>query len=244
MGKNKNLPKLLERAKDQINDGELKYFTKDMLSIRVEDVLNDSCFYLSAGADITPIVAFKDIIYSFILCDLDLSNSIEGIDNKFNGILVKVKDRLIQQGFLEIQKFNLGKDFLGIEDRPYSYQNVSKMINCEISFWSRENKIYSVMYINDDNTYIYKELFIKNYIIPKAICEYKPEGGGFYANTEFFKARTLTVEQKNNVMPDFYLGHKFLDSIGNADQYELITDNVKYFGDYGGEGLYLFKKMN
>ena len=244
MEKNENLPKWLERAKDQIKDGELKYFTKDMLSIRVEDVLNDSCFYLSAGADITPIVAFKDIIYSYILCDLHLYNSIEGIDNKFNGILVKVKDRLIQQGFLEIQKFNLGKDFLGIEDRPYSYQNVSKMINCEISFWSRENKIYSVMYINEDNTYIYKELFIKNNIIPKAICEYKPEGGGFYANIDFVNPGKWTLEEKNNIMPDFYLGHKFLDSIGNADQYELITDTVKYFGDYGGEGLYLFKKMN
>ena len=86
------------------------------------------------------------------------------------------------------------------------------MINCEISFWSRENKIYSVMYINYDNTYIYKELFIKNYIIPKAICEYKPDGGALVSNIEdVVNPGKLTVEEKNNIMPDFYLGHKFLD---------------------------------
>jgi len=229
-----NLPKWLERAKDHIKYGNLEHFTMDMLHIRVKDILEDSCFYLSAGADITPIVAFKDIIYSYILCDEYLYNSIEGVENKFNGILVKLKDRLMQQGFLEIQKFNLDTNFLGLENRRFYNGYISKMKNCEISFWSREKKFYSIIYINHDNTYTYTDLYIKNKIIPKAICEILPEGGSLCSNDEDkANPNTLTVEEKKNVLPKYVLGHLY--SIGDIAKYEKLTDEVKYFGDYGPE---------
>lgn len=232
MKNNDNLPKWLERAKDYIKFGQLEHFTMYMLHIKMKEILKDSCFYLSAGADITPIVAFKDVIYSYILCDEYLYDSIEGIDNKFNGILVKLKDRLIQQGFSEIQKFNLDKHFIGIKDRHGSNGYVSKMKNCEISFWSREDKIYSVMYINHDNTYTYTDLYIKNEIIPKAICEILPEGGSLCSNLEKQGGGpTLTVEQKKNVLPEYVLGHTY--SIGDIEQYEKLPDKVEYYGDYG-----------
>lgn len=232
MENNQIIPKWLERAKDHLQYGKLEHFTMDMFHIRVKDILEDSCFYLSAGADITPIIAFNNVIYSYILCDEYLTNSIKGIDNKFNGILIKVKDRLIQQGFLEIQKFNLDKHFLGIKDRHWSNGYISKLKNCEISFWSMENKIYSVMYINHDNTYVYKDLYIKNGIMPKAICEILSDGGSLCSNMEDQGGGpTLTVEEKKNVLPEYALGHT--NSIGDVELYEKLPDIPEYFGDYG-----------
>lgn len=231
MEQNNNIPKWLSRANDHIKHGYLEHFTMDMLHVRIKDILTDSCFYLSAGADITPIVAFKDVIYSYILCDEYLYDSIDGIDNKFNGILVKLKDRLIQQGFCEIQKFNIDKHFTGIKDRHWSNGYVSKMKNCEISFWNRENKIYSILYINHDNTYTYSDLYIKNEIIPKAICELLPEGGSLSSNEENKGGGpTLTVEEKKNILPEYVLGHTY--SIGDHEKYEKISDEVEYYGDY------------
>ncbi|MDX2283488.1 MAG: hypothetical protein NW241_04970 [Bacteroidia bacterium] len=229
-----DMPKWLRKAKYRIESGRLEHFTIEMLHITIRDVLEDSCFYLSAGADITPIVAFKDIIYSYILCDEYLYDSIKGVDNKFNGILVKVKDRLIQQEFFEIQKFNIDKHFVGIKDRYWGNGYVSRMKNCEISFWSRENKIYSAMYINHHNTCAYTDLYIKNDIMPKAICEILSEGGSLCSSLENQGSKlTLTVEEKKNVLPEYVLGHTY--SIGDIAQYEKLPDKVEYFGDYGPE---------
>ena len=100
------MPRWLERASRDLRDDDLQYFTKNILRVDIKEILEDSCYYLSAGADITPIIAFKDIIFSYILSDKN-PNSITGIDNNFNGVLVKLKDRLIKQGFTEIQKFLL-----------------------------------------------------------------------------------------------------------------------------------------
>lgn len=233
MEKSPNFPSWLKTARDLLYRGRLDHFTFDMLHVRVDDILNDSCFYLSAGADITPIVAFKDTIYSFILCDEDLVDSIKGIHNRFNGILVKLKDRLNQSGFKEIQKFNLDKHFLGIRDRRFLGGYNSKMKNCEISFWSRENKLYSIMYVNHDNSYTYQDLYINRGIVPKAICEILPEGGSFCSNEETSNPNTFTVQQKKNVLPEYVLGHLY--SIGDVEQYEKLSEKVEYFGDYGPE---------
>jgi len=185
---------------------------------------------LSAGADITPIIAFKDFIYTYILCDEYLYDSIQGIDNKFNGILVKLKDRLYLQGFREIQKLNLDKKFLGIKDVRFSNGYVQKMENCEFSFWTYEDMLYAVLYINHDNTYTYKDLYINNEIVPKAICELIPEGGSLCSNEESVNPNTLTVEEKRRILPQYILGHTY--SIGDIEQYERISGDVDYFGDY------------
>jgi hypothetical protein len=201
----------------------------DMLYVRLKDILTDSCFYLSAGADITPIVAFQNIIYSYVFCDLDLWTSIEGIENKFNGVLIKLKDRLNEQGFIEIQKFNLDKRFLGIKDIRWSNGYVSKMTNCEISFWNKGDNIYSILYINHDNTYTYSDLYIKHEIIPKAICELLPDGGSISSSEESVNPNTLTVEEKKKVLPEYVLGHMY--SIGDYEKYERISGDVEYYGD-------------
>jgi hypothetical protein len=213
------MPRWLERASRDLSDDDLRYFTKNILRVDIKEILEDSCYYLSAGADITPIIAFKDFIFSFILSD-----------TYFNGVLVKLKDRLIQQGFTEIQKFNLDKRFLDFSDDDYEMGDTYKLENCEISFWKNGESIYSILYINFDNTLTYQNLYIKNRIVPKAICEISPDGGSIYSFEEN-RFRSFSPKDKKLILPEFALGH--LDTIGDREQYEKIKDNVDYFGDYG-----------
>ena len=235
------MPRWLERASRDLRDDDLQYFTKNILRVDIKEILEDSCYYLSAGADITPIIAFKDIIFSYILSDKN-PNSITGIDNNFNGVLVKLKDRLIRQGFTEIQKFNLDKRFLGFRDIHYEMGDTYKLENCEISFWRYGDSIYSILYINFDNTLTYQNLYIKNRIVPKAICEILPDGGSITSWKENGGQSNLSPMEKKLILPEFALGH--LDTIGDREQYEKIKDNVEYFGDYGygRDGLEMFRR--
>jgi len=234
------IPRWLERASRDLRDEDLQYFTENILRVDIKEILEDSCYYLSAGADITPIIAFKDIIFSYILSDKN-PNSITGIDNNFNGVLVKLKDRLIQQGFTEIQKFNLNKRFLDFSDTHYEMGHTYKLENCEISFWKYGESIYSVLYINFDNTQTYQNLYIKNRIVPKAICEILPDGGSILSWEESSQSNFSPMEKKV-ILPEFALGH--LDTIGDREQYEKFKDNIEYFGDYdwGRNGLEIFKR--
>ena len=236
------MPRWLERASRDLRDDDLQAFTDKISSVHIKEILEDSCYYLSAGADITPIIAFKDIIFSYILSDTNLYNSISGIDNKFNGILVKLKDRLIRQGFTEIQKFNLDKKFLDFRDIHYEMGDTFKLENCEISFWRYGESIYSVLYINFDNTLTYQNLYIKNRIVPKAICEILPDGGSITSWKENGGQSNLSPMEKKLILPEFALGHLY--SIGHREEYEKIKDNVEYFGDYGygRDGLEMYRR--
>jgi len=224
------MPRWLESASRDLRDDDLQYFTKNILRVDIKEILEDSCYYLSAGADITPIIAFKDFIFSYILSD-----------TYFNGVLVKLKDRLIQQGFTEIQKFNLDKRFLDFSDDDYEMGDTYKLENCEISFWKYGESIYSVLYINFDNTLTYQNLYIKNRIVPKAICEISPDGGSIYSFEEN-RFRSFSPKDKKLILPEFALGHLY--SIGHREEFEKIKDNVEYFGDYGygRDGLEMFRR--
>ena len=234
------MPRWLEKASRYLRDYDLQAFTDKISSVKIKEILEDSCYYLSAGADITPIIAFKDIIFSYILSDKN-PNSITGIDNNFNGVLVKLKDRLIKQGFTEIQKFNLDKRFLDFRDIRYEIGDTYKLENCEISFWRYGESIYSVLYINFDNTLTYQNLYIKNRIVPKAICEISPDDGSIYLS-EQYRSSNFNPKEKKLILPEFALGHLY--SIGHREEYEKIKDNVEYFGDYdwGRNGLKMFKR--
>lgn len=218
---------------------ELKYnsitdFKWRFSNIKIIDILENSCFYLSAGADITPIVAFKDKIYSYVFSDLYLYSSIENIENKLNGILIKLKDRLEQQGFVEIQKFNIDNIFLEINERRQPKSNEFNLKVGEISFWEYENNIYSILYINKDNTNVYTELYFKNKIMPLAICEILPEGGTLDHNRiAISRYIPLNSIQKIKIEPQYVLGHIY--SISNIENYIKLDTKIEYFGDYGPE---------
>ena len=63
------MPRWLEKASRYLRDYDLQAFTDKISSVHIKEILEDSCYYLSAGADITPIIAFKDFIFSYILSD-------------------------------------------------------------------------------------------------------------------------------------------------------------------------------
>ena len=148
---------------------------------------------------------------------------------------------MIRQGFNEIQKFNLDKRFLDFSDDDYEMGDTYKLENCEISFWRYGESIYSILYINFDNTLTYQNLYIKNRIVPKAICEISPDGGSIYSFEEN-RFRSFSPKDKKLILPEFALGH--LDTIGDREQYEKIKDNVEYFGDYGygRDGLEMYRR--
>jgi hypothetical protein len=227
---------------DELNDrffrDDLRHLTERILHLDIEQILNESCFYLSSGADITPIIAFQDKIRSFIYCDLYCYDGYPNIDNRLMAILIKLKNRLNQQEFREVQMIKIDKRFLKIEDIRYSDGSVSKMAGAELSIWEKDNKFYSLIYINWDNSEAYKSLYVNNKLMPKAICEILPEGGSIG------KHSIIKIPYKYR-MPEYSIGHNY--SIGNCNDYELISDKIEYFGDYGPEfgsnyGKNLYKK--
>lgn len=74
--------------------------------------------------------------------------------------------------------------------------------------------------------------YIKNEIIPKAICELFPDGGSISSKEESVNPNTLTVEETKNILPEYVLGHMY--RIGDNEKYERISASVEYYGD----GLY------
>ncbi|NMC76803.1 MAG: hypothetical protein GYA60_05865 [Candidatus Methanofastidiosa archaeon] len=61
-------------------------------------------------------------------------------------------------------------------------------------------------------------------------------------DTDENKYGKFKPEEKKKIMPELVLGH--LDSIGDREKYERITDKVEYFGDYSwsSENLFIYKK--
>lgn len=213
----------LDEFYDHFHRNNLNHLTERILHIDITQLLNGSCFYLSAGADITPIVALQDKIRSFVFCDLDLYDSIPDIKNRFSGILIRLKDRLFQQGFIEIQAIKVDKQLLGISDINYSHDYVSKMEAAELSIWKKNELIYSLLYINWDNSEAFHSLYVKNKIIPTAICDIIPDGGTLGPGSK------ISIPYKYR-MPKYSIGHTY--SLGKPEDYELITNDIEYFGDY------------
>ncbi len=226
-------PKWLRNEEGVINHRRLCNFTMNMLKLDIKDLLEDSCFYISSGADITPMVAFQDFIYSYVFCDLDLWSPLRGIRNKFFGMLIKVKDRLYREGFREVQKFTLNRHFLGIGTRQNASRNgscESRFKNCEISFWRKNQRLYSLIYLQNDNTEAYIDLYLKNGILPKALCAIAPDGG--FRTVEHYcgRVRSLTVKQMKEILPEYLLGHTYC--VGDYNRYKEVITDVDYFGDY------------
>ena len=61
-------------------------------------------------------------------------------------------------------------------------------------------------------------LYIKNGVVPKAICEILPEGGSITSWKENGGQSNLSPMEKKLILPEFALGH--LDTIGDREQYE------------------------
>lgn len=203
---------------------------------RIEDILNGSCFYLSAGTDITPIIAFQKEIRTFIFCDKygNCANSEYSIEELWS----KIDDKLEQQIFKKIKTINIDKSHLKIRDYRWSNGESEKLEKVSMSLWESNKKLFCLIYLNWDNSMAFHRLYVENRIIPKAICEILPDGGTLGKNSR------IQIPYKFR-MPEYSIGHNY--SLGKPEEYELVADNLEYYGEYGPEygsnyGKNLFKR--
>ena|GEM_PF-2085493 len=213
---------------DEINEQKISkksLIKSDILfHTRIEDILNGSCFYLSAGADITPIIAFQDKIQTFIFCDEygifpDSNYSIEEL-------WLKIDNKLEKHSFNKIETINIDKNFLKIKDIRYYNGESDKLEKVSMSLWVKNKKLYCLIYLNWDNSMAFHRLYVENRIIPKAICEILPDGG------TLGKHSRIKIPYKFR-MPEYSIGHNY--SLGKPEEYELILNNIEYYGEYGPE---------
>lgn len=244
-----NEEKRLQLASEKFKRNTLMQHTKSiLLDFDIKKLLKNSCYYISAGADITPIMTFKDSIQSYVFCDLELINGVKGINNKFDAILIRLKDKLIQQGFVEIQKLYLDPH---IFDRVCSFESFRYVYSpkkYELSLWVLDRKVYSLLYIHGNNVVTYRRLYIKHNITPKVLCEILPDGGYLRSTTEIDNGTPrLTPKEKSTILPEYALGG-FI-SVADRNLYEEIDSDVPYFGDYpnqysGTNKLSLYKRKD
>jgi len=193
---------------------DIERITHEMLHVNLQELLTDSCFYYSAGADITPIVECKSHISKYIYCDIAVcSNAHE--------IIFKLKQRLREKKFIEIQKLNIDARWLGLKDKTYrgeyglKRQYKAADLLGDFSIWEFRENYFCLLYIVWDNTATWINLFDKHNIKPRAICNYRYECG---VDFDYFELR-------EEMKPEIWIGHC------HRQDYELIK-KIDYYGDY------------
>ncbi len=224
---------------EQLINSNLLTISELLLRTPIKEILYGSCFYLSAGADITPIVALQDKVQTFIFCDEygDYPNSKDSI----NEFWLIIEDKLQKQDFNIIQTKAIDKSFLKIRDFRFYDGRSYELKKAFVGLWEKGKKLYCLLYLNWDNSMAFQRLYVENRIVPKAICELLPDGGSLG------KYSWIKIPYKFR-MPEYLIGHKY--SIGKPEEYELITDDIKYFGDFGAtygnagssNGINLYKR--
>ncbi len=209
----------LNELHDRPDTNTLVTYLIDLLRFRIHELLEGSCFYLSAFTDITPIIYFQEKIRSYIYCDEKGVHSNKR--NQFNEILSELKLNLSNQGFKTVTSFNVENDVLNIQEIHFSHGYVQKMNGAEFMVLEKDNIFYTLLYINCDNSQAFNSLYVKNRIVPHAICEIFPDGGSMG------KYSLVKIPYKFR-MPDYYLGH--VSSIGKFEDYEEMFDELDYFG--------------
>jgi hypothetical protein len=215
-----------------INDYKIKSLdrlTEMLLRIKIEDLLTESCFYYSCGADISPIIALKDEIHSFIYSD---AHTIWGRRN-YDEKIYKLKTELRKNNFKEIQTFKIDLDWLVIKNKTFiggtisDYQLKPEDFLGEFSLWENESKLYFLTYISWDNTATWNNLYVKFKITPTAICNYLYETGIPYNDDDgLFKGCGK---------PKYIIGHN-----RSADYY--CKQQIDYYGHWSdSKTIDLFK---
>lgn len=187
----------------------------------VKDIAKGSCFYLSAGADITPIIALEGKVRTFILCDNygNYPNSKSSIRE----IWSKIDAGLEDQHFKKLGSVEGNAKLLRIRDFHFRNGGRSVVENVSVTLWEKNEEISCLIYLNWDNSMAFHRLYVDNMIIPKAICELLPDGGSLGP----YSAIRIPYRFR---MPEYAIGHRY--SLGKPEEYELVTDRVKYFGDF------------
>lgn len=193
--------------------------TEMLLRIEIKDLLTESCFYYSCGADISPIIALKDEIHSFIYSDAHTNWGYPNYDEK----IYKLKTELRKNNFKEIQTFKIDLDWLEIENKTFidgtvsDYQIKPEDFLGEFSLWENGSKLYFLTYISWDNTATWNNLYVKFKITPTAICNYLKETGIPYNEDDgLFKGCGK---------PKYIIGHNYSDDF-------YLKQKIDYYGHW------------
>ena len=193
--------------------------TEMLLRIEIKDLLTESCFYYSCGADISPIIALKDEIHSFIYSDAHTNWGEPNYDEK----IYKLKTELRKNNFKEIQTFKIDLDWLEIENKTFvdgtvsDYQIKPEDFLGEFSLWKNGSKLYFLTYISWDNTATWNNLYVKFKITPTAICNYLKETGIPYNEDDgLFKGCGK---------PKYIIGHNYSDDF-------YLKQKIYYYGHW------------
>ncbi len=235
MFKHKRIPNWLEHIGHHYDD-DLRHITMEMLHTETKDIIDNSCFYYCSGSDITPIIAFEGFIHSFVYSD-------NCVHQNYDEALFKLKNKLRNENYIEIQKINIDLSFFRLHKfdlatiRIPNYSRIVKPLpSGEFSVWRKEKKYVSLLYLCWDDICVWKNLYERNNIYPIAICNWRPESSNMYNIDNFF------VWNEAN-LPQYVIGHaNHLDEIKYKE-----VGKVKYFGDYFNENtlyLPLFEKTN
>ena len=188
---------------------------RDLKHYNIKKFLKDSCFYYSAGADPSPIISCLDITNQFIYCDINV--------NRFGrNQLLTLKSRLQEHGFTQACYCCLSPDWFELYEKSYNgYYGLTNayptdLFKAELSFWTKEQNFFILIYINFDNNALWHSIFVKNKIPPKIICNHSYEGGVDYNKAQF----------ENNMWPEFWLGHN-----ANLNVYKFQSDIPYVVGD-------------
>lgn len=198
----------------------LERLTEILLRIKIKDLLDKSCFYYSCGADISPIIALKEEIFSFIYSDAHTGWGNPDHDEK----MYKLKTELRKNNFKEIQSFYFDLAWLELENKTYiggtisDHQMTAADFLGEFSIWECNDKLYFITYISWDNTATWNNLYLKFKITPIAICNYKFETGIPYKEGERGLFNCCGK-------PKYIIGHNY------SDLYYL-TQKIDYFGHW------------
>ncbi len=192
--------------------------TEIFLRIEIKDLLAESCFYYSCGADISPIIALKDEIHSFIYSDAHTNWGQKNHEEK----IYKLKTKLRNNNFTEIQSFKIDLDWLGLKNKTYIEPSLDYHIKPEdflgeFSLWKNDSKLYFLTYISWDNTATWNNLYVKLKITPIAICNYLKETGIPYNEEDgLFKGCGK---------PKYIMGHNY------SDDY-CLKKEIDYYGHW------------
>jgi len=215
---------MLDRIINDYNDYNYKIksfyrLTEMLLRIEIKDLLTESCFYYSCGADISPIIALKDEIHSFIYSDAHTNWGEPNYDEK----IYKLKTELRKNNFKEIQTFKIYLDWLEIENKTFidgtvsDYQIKPEDFLGEFSLWENGSKLYFLTYISWDNTATWNNLYVKFKITPTAICNYLKETGIPYNEDDgLFKGCGK---------PKYIIGHNYSDDF-------YLKQKIDYYGHW------------
>lgn len=193
------------------------------------ELLANSLFYFCCGSDPTPIAAFGDKhpIYVYV----DVNTSFVDMTQKLYKCLKKLDFK--KESVACFGEF--GKE--SPDGKPIVKQ-------AELTKWHKQGQEdFLLFFVQGDARVVYKVLYGDkkngNYIMPKCVCNqrYEIQSSSEVRNDDIMPCNSLGLLNQIMKRVEFVMGHN-----NNPEKYKKVGE-YKYYGDYGGDTVSLYKRM-